>query len=131
MQSSHLFGIAAIIASIALLFSSVEHAFASPNGPNVSLGANPIEVAQVNCSNQSPTLFTTGNDAFIITDLIVADGYSTGGITLQLNGSNWLSFAENRIHAFSSGIPVPINSTLAVQCSYGRTVTISGYYAHP
>lgn len=131
MSPNHFFGIAAIIASTALLFSSFKTASAYPNGPNVSLGSNPIEAAQIDCNSQEQTLFANGNDAFIITDLIVSDGYSTGGVDLKLNGNTWMAFGENVVIAFESGIPIPPNATISCTTYYGRSVTITGYYAHP
>ena len=41
-MTSHLFGFSALISSIALLVFSIGETFAYPQGPNVSLGSNPI-----------------------------------------------------------------------------------------
>ena len=126
----NLFGLSTLIASVALLIWSIGETFAYPQGPNVSLGSNPIQVFQVSCNSSSPVIMTTANETFIITDLIVRSGSYTPGITLKLNGSGWLSFAQNKEFYFKSGLPVPPNSSLECQSSYGREVTVSGYIAH-
>ena len=131
MDHRTLFGIAAIILSSAVFVHSFNSANAFPKGPNVSMGSNPIASFHVSCSQSSPTVLTTTSELFIITDMLVSDGYSTGGIDLHLNGSNWYSLGENVQIAMNSGIPVPLNSTLSCYSYHGRNMIVSGYYAQP
>ena len=131
MDHRTLFGIAAIILSSAVFVHSFNAANAFPQGPNVSMGNNPIASFHVSCSQSNPTVLSTTSELFIITDILVSDGYSTGGIDLQLNGANWYSLGENVQMAMQSGIPVPLNSTLSCYTYYGRNLVLSGYYAQP
>ena len=131
MDYRSLFGIGFIVFSIGYLVQSLQPANAYPQGPNISMGSNPIASFNVGCSNSSPNIMSTANAIFIITDIIVSDGYSTGGITLKLNGTNWVNFGEGVEIGLQSGLPVPTNSTVDCYTSYGRDVVISGYYTHP
>ena len=131
MDHRTLFGISAIILSSAVFVHSFNSANAFPQGPNVSMGSNPIASFYVACGQSSPTVLSTTSDLFIITDILVDDGYSTGGIDLQLNGSNWYAVGENVQIAMNSGLPVPLNSTLSCYSYYGRSMILSGYYAQP
>ena len=131
MDHRSLFGIAAILLSGAVFIHSLKSANAFPQGPNVGMGSNPIASFYVSCSQSEPTVLTTTSELFIITDILVSDGYSTGGIDLKLNGSSWYSLGENVQMAMQSGIPVPLNSTLSCYTYYGRNLVLSGYYAQP
>ena len=131
MEYRNLFGIGFIILSLGYFIRSLQPANAFPQGPNISLGSNPIDAFNVACDNTSPSVMSTTNNIFIITDVIVSDGYSSGGITLQLNGVNWMNVGENVEVALQSGLPVPVNSTLDCYTYYGRDVVVSGYYTHP
>ena len=131
MDHRTLFGIAAIILSSSVFLHSLNSANAFPQGPNVGTGSNPIASFYVSCSQSSPTVINTTGELFIITDILVSDGYSTGGVDLQLNGSTWYSLGENVQMAMQSGIPVPLNSTLSCYSYYGRNLVLSGYYAQP
>ena len=126
-----LIGLALLIASAGYSYQSLQHANAYPQGPNVGLGSNPVEAFSFNCSSNSPQAFTTGNEMFIITDVIVADGTSTGTATLLLNGSDWLPFPEASVQSFNSGYPVPPNSTLSCIAYYPKRMAVAGYYAQP
>ena len=54
-----LLGSAFLIASSGYAYRSLQQANAYPQGPNVSLGSNPIEAFSFNCSSGSPQAFTT------------------------------------------------------------------------
>ena len=112
-------------------YRSLQQANAYPQGPNVSRGSNPVEAFSFNCSSTGPQAFTTGNEVFIITDVIVADGSGSGTATLILNGADWLPFPEASVQSFNSGYPVPPNSTLSCIAYYSKRMAVSGYYAQP
>jgi hypothetical protein len=131
MEYRSLFGIGFVIFSMGYFVRSFQPANAFPQGPNISLGSNPIASFNVACNNSSPSIMSTTNNIFIITDVIVSDGYSTGGITLKLNGADWMNFNENVEVALQSGLSVPVNSSLDCYTYYGRDLVISGYYTHP
>ena len=131
MNHRTLFGIGFIIFALGYFVRSFQPANAFPQGPNISLGSNPIDGFNVACNNTSPAVMSTTDQIFIITDVIVSDGYSTGGVTLKLNGADWMSFGESVEVALQSGLSVPVNSTLGCYAYYGRDVVISGYYTHP
>ncbi len=124
-----LIGLALLIASAGYAYQSLQHANAYPQGPNVGVGSNPIEAFSFTCTNSSPQAFTTGNELFIITDVVVADGGSTEHAMLKLNGSDWIPFPENSVQSLNSGYPVPANSILSCYAYYAKRVAISGYYA--
>ena len=126
-----LFGAAAIIFSTGYFVRSFQPAQAFPQGPNVSMGSNPIAAFSDWCNNGAPTITTTGNDTLIITDIIVGDGASNDSATLRLNGVDWMTFPEITTQSFNSGFPVPPNSTLSCYAYYGKSIVISGYYTHP
>ena len=131
MDYRNIFGLGFVIFSLGYFVRSFSPAIAGPNGPNVSMGSNPIASFYVSCSQSTPTILSTTSELFIITDILVSDGYSTGGIDLKLNSSNWFSLGENVQMAMQSGIPMPLNSTLSCYSYYGRDLILSGYYAQP
>lgn len=124
-----------ILSTACLLFAgtyayqSLQQANAYPQGPNVGLGANPIEAFSFMCNSSIPQAFSTGNELFIITDVVVADGGSTEHAMLKLNGTDWIPFPEASVQSLNSGYPVPPNSTLSCYAYYSKRVAVSGYYA--
>ncbi len=126
-----LMGMSLLIASIGYAVQSMQQANAFPQGPNVSGGANPIEAFSFSCNSTSAQAFVTGNELFIITDVVVANGGSTEHAMLKLNGSDWIPFPEDSVQSFNSGYPIPPNSTLSCYAYYSKRVAISGYYARP
>ena len=52
----HYFGISTLLASVALLIWSIGETFAFPQGPNVSMGSNPVE--SIFCVNNSYFVFS-------------------------------------------------------------------------
>ena len=119
------------IFSLGFLIGNIPFATAYPQGPNVSLGSNPIEAFSIACNSTTPTLLSTNNEKFIITDIIVADGASTEDIQLSLNGATWFNIPETSTQSFNSGFPVPTNSTVTCYAYYAKRVIVAGYYAHP
>ena len=130
-RAQQLLSIAAVIVATGYLFQSLSSADAYPQGPNVSRGTNPVEAFSVTCNTSTPTLLTTGNEKFIITDVVVANGGSSEDVTMYLNGSEWVRFPETSMQSFNSGFPVPSNSTLTGYACYSKRTIITGYYAHP
>ena len=120
---------AVLIVSIGYAVQSLQQANAYPQGPNVGMGNNPIEAFSFMCMNSTPQAFTTGNELFIITDVVVADGGSTEHAMLKLNGIDWIPFPESSVQSLNSGYPIPPNSTLSCYAYYSKRVAISGYYA--
>ena len=118
-----------LIASIGYAVQSLQQANAYPQGPNVGTGSNPIEAFSFMCTSSTPQAFTTGNELFIITDVVVTDGSYTESATLKLNGNDWISFPETSVFSFNSGFPVPPNSSLECYSYYSKRVAVSGYYA--
>ena len=69
----HYFGLSTLLASVALLIWSIGETFAFPQGPNVSMGSNPIR--SFSCNYQ--TSYTVPSDSiFIVTDISVPIGLS-------------------------------------------------------
>jgi hypothetical protein len=129
MDHRNLFGMAAIILSSAAFVHSLNSANALAQGPNVSLGSNPIEHHNSNCN----TSFYTNNSSntFVITDIIFY--YSSGASSISVSGQT--VFIMNSytagVNSMQSGIKVEPGET--VNCSGGsnnNNVTLSGYYAH-
>ena len=117
------------IVSLGYAYQSLQSANAYPQGPNVGMGSNPIVAFSFQCTNVSPQSFTTGNELFIITDVVVTDGSSSESATIKLNGTDWLSFPEQSVVSFNSGFPVPPNSTINCYSYYSKRMAVSGYYA--
>ena len=153
----NLFGISAIIASVALLVSSIGNSFALPQGPSVNVGSNPIFSYGGTISNSTTTLFTAPSDqTMIVTDVVLtmAEQTCTSTITLNTSAGNVSSFKlyskfysagdgygrsatsiepKSISHSFNSGVPISLSDSLDIVESGGCNVsyTVSGYYAHP
>ena len=140
MDHRNLFGIAAIILSLAALNHSVDNAHAGPTGPNVGTGNNPIENFSIRCTNtqQSVVPVDTSRD-FIVTDVITGNdttNYSPESSTLTFNGGVTMTVSVLQSHQFVTGLKVPVGETLDCISStstsfYHFNVTVLGYYAHP
>lgn len=140
MDHRNLFGIAAIILSVAALNHSMDNAHAGPMGPNVSAGSNPIENFSILCTNTQQSIVPIDNARdFIVTDVITGDdttNYSPQAATLTFNGGVTMTVSVLQSHQFVTGLKVPVGETLDCQNSTGTTfyhynVTVLGYYAHP
>lgn len=137
LMNNKLFGIAAIIASVGFLISSIGDTFAYPQGPNVSLGSNPI--VTISCSGHSnfPNVYQvpSGMD-FIITDFHIGESSSSNGwIRVSSNSSmnnsdavlrHYLQNATSTALSLHSGIKVTEN--LYLDCVGGSGGSfMSGY----
>ena len=112
----------------AVFVHSLKSANAFPQGPNVSMGSNPIENFYSNCNNQ--TMYTNNtSQTFIITDVI--HGVSNYGVELNINGIAAYKSVDNGHGHFISGLRVePSESVICYSASNVYGATISGYYTH-
>ena len=153
----NLFGISAIIASVALVVSSIGNSFALPQGPSVNTGSNPVFSYGGTISNSTTTLFTAPADqTMIVTDVVLtmAEQSCSSTITFNTSAGNVSSFKlysnfytagdgygrsatsiepKSISHSFNSGVPVNLSDGMDIVESGGCNVsyTVSGYYAHP
>ena len=110
----------------AVFVQSLKSANAFPQGPNVSMGSNPIE-SFFGCTISGATIFTnTSNYNFIITDVTTQKPLDSNLSTLRINGQN--VFSSTHSTHFFSGIKVLPSDV--VTCHGGYATTISGYYTH-
>ena len=91
-MTQHLFGIAAVIGSVALLISSIGDTFAYPQGPNVSLGSNPIVTLSCFSHNHYQNIYQVPTGmTLVITDFHIGsdtNGYIRVGNTSSLNNND-------------------------------------------
>ena len=88
MDYRNLFGIAAIILSGAVFIHSLKSANAFPQGPNVSIGSNPLFSFGGTVSNGTTTVFAAPSDQMmIVTDLILSTNNEscTSDLTLAIS----------------------------------------------
>ena len=111
--------LAVLVASFALLIFSIGDSFAYPQGPNVSLGSNPIISFQ--CGSSGYTV-PNGQD-FIITDFIGASSYPS----IYVDGVSAMYIGFNGNSSLNTGWKIAAGST--VSCVSG-TVYLSGYLTH-
>ena len=140
MDHRTLFGIAAIILSVAALNHSMDHAYAGPMGPNVSAGNNPIENFSLRCTNTQQSIVPADSTRdFIVTDVITGNDATNNApqpATLTFNSGVTMTVSVLQSHRFVTGLKVPVGETLDCQSSTGTNfyhynVTVLGYYAHP
>ena len=136
-MTKHYFGIASIIFASACLIWSIGQAIALPQGPNTSLGSNPVfSVSSVNYATHVIYTNNTTSPA-IITDFI-AKGYINYNCERNFTVSNSsesisMSAGADGIYHMSlqSGLKVPAGESLEVSGgNYCSNVSISGYYSH-
>lgn len=134
-----LFGIAAILFGIGFVIRSFQPAYAL-NGPNVSMGINPIQHYYSTCPFGGNTIFSNNSSSdFIITDVI---SHWKPDINIQIDAQDILKITgatsdlRNIYFNLRSGIKISAGQTLS--CSektysghVGYPITVSGYYAHP
>lgn len=115
-----LIGIAAIIAAIAYLFSSIADTFAYPQGPNVSLGSNPI--VSFYCASGTVAYTVPAGQSLIMTDFIGVSSYPY----ISLSSGEYLNFSDGT-HTLMTGYKVSAGTTIT--CGSG-SMAISGYLTH-
>ena len=126
MDYRNLFGIAVIILSGSVFVHSLNSANAFPQGPNVSIGGNPIDHGYGNCNNSDIVFTNNASQVFIITDISKFYDAQYNGTELKVNGTTiWHSRGNFN---FRSGLRVSPGDV--VTCSGNNPLTISGYYTH-
>ncbi|MEC7987057.1 MAG: hypothetical protein VX278_17945 [Myxococcota bacterium] len=112
-----LFGYAAIIMACTLFVRSFQPAHAI-NGPNISMGSNPI----ANVGGYGTIFTNTSGRDFIVTDV------SCEGNTYISVSSQFVWYCRpDSPHRFTSGITVANGESLS---SNSASIYLSGYYAH-
>ena len=130
MDYRNLFGIAAIILSGAVFVHSLKSANAFPQGPNVSMGSNPIQSFNETC-NWTTIISNTTNQTFIITDVIPS--YGSSDVDLRegnSSGTHLFSLKAGSVANLRTGVPIPPNTDIVCQHGGGHRITITGYYTH-
>ena len=128
MDPRKLFGISAVLMSASVFVHSLNTANAFPQGPNISLGSNPIYSISASCNNASTMYTNNTTQTFIITDVVLSvpnGGYS---LTLEINGQTIWSM-EGNAH-LKSGIPIASGATLKCSGHGGYNLNLSGYHTH-
>lgn len=151
----NLFGISAVIASLALLIWSIGETFAYPQGPNLSMGSNPVFSYGGDVGSTSVNLMTVpANQTAIVTDVVFTIvGHSSNVANpcrayINMSDSSGNSLARFRItslddnsysftptlvsQSFLSGLPISSGDDLILSGSGGcdYSYTVSGYYSH-
>ncbi len=99
----HYFGLSTLLASVALLIWSIGETFAFPQGPNVSMGSNPVFSAySSSCSSNEQIIVVPSNQNLVITDIVSA-GFVTETITLSTLSGATLGQVYIRSYNESSG----------------------------
>jgi len=130
----------------AVFVHSLKSANAFPQGPNVSMGSNPIESwAGVTPGSSTWITIDTMQNDFIITDIFAHTHASDCNVALATQNTNsttpllysgrvvinhnWAYQLEN---SFKSGIKIEAGETLYLyhSCQGGLRYNISGYYTH-
>jgi hypothetical protein len=145
-MGKHLFGISTLIMSIALLIWSIGETFAYPQGPNVSLGSNPIVTLDCGSTTTSTDIggYPTYSNPYVVPagfDYIITDlgAHYSGATSINVdNGNGWKNlhvqyFVPNGGNAQSGGFSLQtgakVPSGASVRCS-GNDGFVSGYLAH-
>ena len=143
MDYRNILAFAAVIFATGYLVRSFQPANAFPQGPNVSMGSNPIE-SWAGRGNNWDTLTTLANN-FVITDISVYWSDSGSGdcrfyLSTDTTSSSYLfegwireeySYLSQIERSFASGIPVAAGQTLYAKTSNSICrYNISGYYTH-
>ena len=130
MNHRTLLALAAVIFAAGYFVRSFQPANAFPQGPNVSLGSNPIDHDTIYCDG-TDSFTNASTSTFIITDLIT---YNSGGYTLSLfiDGNIATSLQGNPTNdvTIASGLKVNPGQVITCTGSQYRFYTISGYYTH-
>ena len=140
-----LFGYAAIIFGVGFLVKTIDQAYASPSGPNINMGSNPIVgfSGMVPSGGTKKLLFTVpSNKTLIITDVTISTDYHSGGSVYMGDSADdstrnifaYFHFGEAGLKSISkeTGYPFSSNSELYIDgCCGSFYYNITGYYVHP
>ena len=124
----HYFGLSTLLTAVALLIWSIGESFAYPQGPNVSLGSNPV--VSMMCTGTSFAYTVPPGSRLIITDISLSLG-SGHQVYLTANGTNiWRINGSNTtpIQNINLNSGIPFESNDVVSCS--TTMNLSGYLSH-
>ena len=135
MDYRNILALAAVIFAAGYFVRSFQPAYAFPQGPNVSIGSNPIENFYGN-ANQTGSL--TFQDNFILTTLISStdscapkiDGtaFHTGSGSINMFYYRYAYFHPSPFSAGTAKLHIPSGSVLSLNnCS---NYYIEGYYTH-
>ena len=134
----YLFGLAALVASSAMLIDSLSSAHAI-NGSQISLGSNPIANFYANCNGQNQLVVFQNSSAhdFVVTDIVIYNG----AVRLNIGSSSstaatkfiggYASYGYDQNFRFNSGLVVPAGENIyCTDTNAYPEITISGYYTH-
>jgi hypothetical protein len=127
MDYRNILAFSILILTLGYTWSNFQAANAFPQGPNVSMGSNPINQAYKYCNalTNEAMLTNSSSQDFIVTDIIVTNGTAD----ILIDGNTIINVSGHI--AFQTGLKILSGST--VSCtdtgSYPR-VTITGYYTH-
>lgn len=127
------FGIAAILFGAGYFIQSLPFAQAFPQGPNVSMSANPYESFTGSTSGTVDLLTVPNDQIFIVTTCVSNSSY----VDLKENNDTIITGSSSgcmsgALHDGNGHLVIASGSTLKVQSTYGtRYYYIEGYYAHP
>ena len=129
MKHHIFYGVTAVFLSASVFVHSLKSANAFPQGPNISLGSNPIDNAIAVCNSSYSTLFSNNStQAFVVTD--ITRQHPSYPLSLRIdNQEAWIieSGGHPQIFQFQSGLKIAPGSSL--DCAHsGFRVMISGYY---
>ena len=129
----HYFGLSTLLVSVALLIWSIGETFAFPQGPNVSMGSNPIvTIVCINNHPLYPRSYTvpSGFD-LIITDIAYSYGRTSG---LYVDGTIvHYGYASGTLQGVYPNLTtgIKVDSGSIVSCTgHNNAGFVSGYLAH-
>ena len=159
MDHRKLYGVAAILLSGAVFVHSLKTANAVPQGPNVSMGTNPIVNFRGSVTGYSGDIITTvPSDQSLIVTTILTSAINSGSLTdgsycdtyvdgvKIIDGNNAWTFINNRNSSFwgardltpfkigQAKLKIDPGSSLEMRATGANTIIcnyyIEGYYMH-
>jgi len=108
----------------------VQMVFAYPQGPNVSLGANPIWNYIGTCDNLNYTVPV--GSTLIITDIQKVSTSTSYWVRVKLDGVNFFNTYSTSLLTYSTGVRAEANQVLTCQRgSYDQDILLMGYFTAP
>ena len=147
MDYRNIMAMAAVIFACGYLIRSFQPANAYPQGPNVSLGSNPIESWAGKFSSSMVYTIGTVSTSFVITDFTIQGSGSYCEVQLSSSSSSLTTSdvlltayygtnnSAGNLHwngNFETGIAIPSGTTIYAHVARngGCYYNISGYYTH-
>jgi len=115
-----IFSISSLIFALGFLISSIGDSFAYPQGPNISMGSNPI--VSFDCNGNGYTVPSTSD--YIMTDFLAV----SSSPYMQFDGGSTMYFNFAGNSTLMTGYRVPSGTTIT--CGSGG-IHVSGYLVHP